>query len=113
MSNDIEVLDGEIVDEIRPEKGDIVRNVRSGVEYVFYGISTKYVQGERLDYPTWLMQEPTGKLSEPMVVFGGWDVIKFVERGAPREPGEKPVRNLTMPANPSQSTVTAADGRLP
>lgn len=112
MNDDTEVLDGEIVDEIRPEKGDLVRNVRSGVEYVFYGISTKNVQGERLDYPTWLMQEPNGKLSEPFVVFGGWEVMKFIERGAPREPGERPVRNLSMPSNPEQSTVTAVDSEL-
>lgn len=99
--------------EITPEKGDIVRNLKSGVEYVFYGVSEKKLEGgETLKYSTWLMEMPNGRLSEPFVVLGGFDVMEFIERGAPREPGEKPVRSMVRDAHPEQSTMKAPPGRL-
>jgi hypothetical protein len=109
--DDTEVLEGEIV--VEPEKGDIVRHNRSGTEYVFYGVSEKTLDdGEKVAYSTWLMQKPNGKLSEPFVVVGGFNSMTFVERGAPREPGERPVRSLVAPLHPERTTMTPPEGRL-
>lgn len=98
--------------EITPHKGDIARHLKSGFEYVFYGVSEKTLKsGDVLKYSTWLMQKPNGRLSDPFVVLGGFDVMEFVERGAPREPGEKPVRALLAPMDDS-GTIKAVPGRL-
>lgn len=99
--------------EINPEKGDIVRHDVSGVEYVFYGVSEKKLKsGGKIAYSTWLMQDPNGRLSKPFVVLGGFDAVTFVERGAPREPGEKPVRPMVCALHPDKGTITARQGRL-
>jgi hypothetical protein len=106
------ILDGNI--EITPAKGDIVRHLGSGTEYVFYNVNTKRLaDNSRITYPTWLMEDEDGYLSDPFIVLGGFDSIEFVERGAPREPGEKPVRPLVKPTDGGRSsTITARPGRL-